>query len=165
MKSPWKHSLVKPSLLQAKHVKYFMWIIQRAHCVYTRFPLTSEQNLVWQFPLPLIGYIAGPSVEGEAWELILAHVSRPRASLGFYNLPHHLAPHKLALGVSRRAATKRLRFRVSAGGGLCPPWLPCSALSAPTPQAVPGLPSLSYLLSPVRLPVILCNYTTDSKGL
>lgn len=142
MKSPWIHSLVKPSPLRAKHVKYFMWIIQRAHCVYTRFPLTSEQKLVWQFPLLLSRYIAGPSMKG-AWEPNLAHVSRQRASLGFYHLPHYLAPHKVTLGVSRKAGTKRLGFRASAGRGLCPPWLLFPALSTPTPQAAPGLPSLS----------------------
>lgn len=130
MKSPWKHSLVKPSLLRAKHVKYFMWIIQRAHCVYTRFPLTSEQKLVWQFPLLLSRYLAGPSMKG-ALEPIMAHVSRRWASLGFYHLPHLLAwlpqsTPKVALGVSRKAGTQRLGFRVSAGRGLCPPWLPCS---------------------------------------
>ena len=36
-KSLWEHLLIKFPLLQAKHIKHFMWIIQRAHRVYTVF--------------------------------------------------------------------------------------------------------------------------------
>lgn len=109
MKSPWKHSLVKLNLLRAKHVKYFMWIIQRAHCVYTRFSFDFRAEVGLAVPFAPHRTHSGPSVKEEVWEPILAHKeSRPRASWGFYHLPHCLAPHKMALGVSRRARTKKL---------------------------------------------------------
>lgn len=47
IKSLQEYPLIKSHLLQAKRVKYFMWKIQRAHCVYqVSFDLRAEISSV-----------------------------------------------------------------------------------------------------------------------